>query len=292
MKIKTDKILLFYFFILLVFLIFHIIVNYLSRYNSTKIKDRVERKLNQLDRELEKGIYTINTFKSFDTDSIFEYYSEFKTNFKNTHYFLFYNENLTFWTTNRIDINELQPILVDDVYKLSNGWYRIKIFSSNFHKIVGLYLIKNDYLIQNEYLSNDFNEFLKFPSSFHINKTAEKGIQIFDSNGKFLFSLIYNGKSFIKVDDSLDFLITLFIIIFFELFLIHLILTQNFNQYIKLFLTLFVTSFIIYVTYINKPTSLFQSNLFSPFIYAYSQLIPSLGNLVIYLTVIIIAILY
>lgn len=197
------------------------------------------------------------------------------------------NNKLTFWSDNTPQI----PFVCDknsfrnDFMNFGNGWYEIRKINSANKLFVGLILIKNDYKNQNKYLVNNFQKSFNVLADTKIN-TLHKGYGIFNLKGNYLFSLEFLNNQ--QLDDTqvyLIFLIYLLGFIFFISFIRYLyewcypVFPGRLLFILSFGLDLFLLRFII--SYFKIPQLIFHSGLFSPLYYASSVLLPSLGDLLL-----------
>ncbi|MCZ2247788.1 MAG: GHKL domain-containing protein [Bacteroidia bacterium] len=210
---------------------------------------------------------------------------------------IYENDTLKFWTDNHIPVeNHLLNICLDNnIVKLINGWYEVRKSTLNSKIIIGLILIKNDYSFNNEYLSNDFAVGFHLPQSTQImeNKPNE-GIPIFNKENKYLFS-------FDKVEHEphlwLEHLLIISLLcslVFFwislEKLCFRIFHRFGFYTYYIAFGALLALFQLLMIK--NRfPQLLYNTELFSPSIYAHTTFIPSLGDL-LFLVILLSAYLY
>ena len=204
------------------------------------------------------------------------------------------NDSLLYWSSNAIPVTHLwdKNVFNLKIGHFENGWYEIRKREVNSIKTVGLLLIKHDFKYQNDYLINNFQDDFKLYSNTSVNK--EKGaFNIYTKDNEFLCSLNFSKEVIIS-----DQRIMLLFILYFTGFLVLIIALYyvyiSFKPLItrpKLFIIVFsldllLIRFIIF--YFRIPNVLYESKLFSPHYYGTSWLLPSLGDFVINVIILLI----
>jgi len=206
--------------------------------------------------------------------------------FNKAHGFSFFvveNANLIYWSDNSVPIDFIFNDTLPPIIHSGNALFRVISKSINQFTLYGLYLIKYDYIYENDYLSNEFHH--SFDLSEQTLLRAEKGkFNVLSENKRFLFSI--NFHPYKGLNNNQTFVI-LFLYLFSLLFFLGIIFEAHFilyryNGYHSLFLGGFILDVIIirFILYFFRiPNVLYNTNLFSPKYYAYSDIIPSLGDL-------------
>jgi len=203
--------------------------------------------------------------------------------------FIYKNDSLVFWSNNfvsSVNCNNTKP----KCFKLPNGWYLLSSKTSGDFKFVLAQLIKKEYNYQNEFLENHFQKEIKLPNNIELSLNASKN-NIYDKENNLLFSIqMVKSKQFNELSVFLIFLAYLLAFIIF--------LSILFDFYKKLpffnknqgfiFLAFIIDVFLIrwLVFYYRIPEFLNQTKLFSPFYYASSGFLPSLGDLIVNVSII------
>ncbi len=214
-------------------------------------------------------------------------------NYKNTYenkgilLYVFNKDTVLYWSDNSIALELIDKEHIKDkkVLKLNNGWFNVKFTTVNEYTVVGLILIKHEYIYQNEYLINSFNKDYKVPDNLQVSTTKGQN-NVYSKDNEFLFSVAKTGN--IQMSDRLILILLLFYLLAFIFFTSYL---SDIWQKIKYFkphpflnIILLVVQIIIlrgFVFYFKIPSVLYHSKLFSPFYYAVSSVLPSLGDLII-----------
>ncbi len=207
--------------------------------------------------------------------------------------FVYKNDSLVFWNDNSVVINNKFAFAAENsiyIY-LKNAWFVTKIQEVGDWKIVGLIQIKQVYPYENKYLVNEFQPEFNFPPTVKISsRQVPDGYPIFNSNGMYIFSLVFDKTCqhpwFQLYYPVIAYLICIILLGFF------LCTTINQIQKVKLkrnliFLVIVFTIVIKYFTgYYRYPAIFYELDLFNPQNMAISQSIPSLGDLLLWAMVI------
>jgi len=202
-----------------------------------------------------------------------------------TSVFIYEKDSLVYWSSNSIPVSSKfkENNFANHASKILNGWYDIRVHENENLSFVGLISIKKEYSYENQFLKNHFSPAFSLLNNVEI--SDKKGTnEILNIDGDFLFSLNVPSKYvFIKQ----TYLIVAFLYFLFYFFLI----AAMYNIYLILkdsikYKNLLVFAFIIDVLlvrfllqYFKIPNVLYESDLFSPGLYASSVLFPSLGDL-------------
>jgi signal transduction histidine kinase len=167
-----------------------------------------------------------------DLDSCFIAFQEkYADNLKKhgLYLFLYRNDTLDYWSTKDVAVPETwsSSIFGKPYVSLGNdlhasGKYASFVKSENENTIVGLVLIKNVHFVENKYLKTAFHKDFKLPANvkiFHEPVQEDNYYPITDSNGQFVWSLIFDTTCFYKYQIYLPALVQLLAIIVFFLFL-------------------------------------------------------------------------
>ncbi|MBN2611334.1 MAG: hypothetical protein JXB00_07240 [Bacteroidales bacterium] len=201
---------------------------------------------------------------------------------------IYKNNRLTNFTSNTI----LFPNYFDSLFYKSklifnnHAWYALKTYNLGQYQAVGLILIKKEFSYKNKFLENEFQSSFKMPPSVSIieNKT-ENSYEIRGNDGGYLFSLLINNElKYPWYKKNLAFFFYLTGIIVFLLF-INALLKRIDNPVKKNYaiagFTVFLAGFRLIQTVFRFPEGLYSNDLFSPVIFANSDLLPSLGDLLL-----------
>lgn len=207
--------------------------------------------------------------------------------------YLLKDGKVIFWSDNKIPLEEIldDSLASNRVVRLQNGWFQRYKQKYEGYTVLGLSLIKQNYPYDNEYLKNRFQAEYKLEMVPKI-IDDEGSYSVSDSEGNTLFSLEFDTE-FAGNEYTGRILFTLFLITFILLLLLLLHLHIKLNPFIRwpdAALVAFMLDAIIVrglIFYFRFPDTLHHSILFSPNLYASSVLNPSLGDLFLNITTIL-----
>lgn len=193
------------------------------------------------------------------------------------------NNKIIYWTSSTTPIDSISNFNNETgIIQLKNGWYQYIKAKKEEHTYLALILIKHQYSISNNYLTPCFHESFKLHNDIElVFDEATKSEHIYSLNGKFLFGLNelqfnYKSSNWIMV------LLFLSAFIFLILFVYHISSKLKlFKKYHTLITACYVVISYLLFTFLNFPSSLYLQKIFSPSVYAHSNILPSLGNLLL-----------
>ena len=200
-------------------------------------------------------------------------------------YFFIYSANnlrVSFWTTNSI-LPKVVPFQDTTIMQsLANGYYLEK---NTYYKdliFVTLVPIEYNYSLHNNYLQNNFALLSSGSENFHISlNKADEGVPFYSEKGLYLFNLhtIKNPADYYWI--GWCFLIGLACYcMFINGWLVQLLSGKNILGGIALYFISIITPLVLW-HFFHYPRSLFEWQLFSPELYASSNILSSLGSLLI-----------
>lgn len=228
-----------------------------------------------------------NSFKNSTGDLSCVSLSEYSTKYddEGLAFFVYDHDSLISWSTNAVAFD---TSLIDSIHKkslihLKNGWFDILHDSIGKTKLVCLILVKQDYRYQNEYLVNSFPDEFSLPDNVMI--SSQRGNHDILSHGNFLCSLsIKEGRA---VETYLPVLILLLFVcgLFFLIYLI-ISLFGKLSAVLKPAVITIITIctlvlFRILFFHYSLPGYIYSLDLFGPKYYAASEILPSLGDLLL-----------
>ena len=203
-------------------------------------------------------------------------------------YFIYNEDTLKVWTSNNPAIPEMTNygFFKKKVLLLENGWYQVARRVKDGRRFIAMFKIKNQYKHENEDLRNDFNPelFPGFSADLTFKNVAYpvKGV-----DGKRAFSVVPLEE--LKKNETVE------IAIFFSYLLSFIILIQlliNAFQKIlikKPFLLIVFPILVVGLRYFWLTSEwtgfLNDFELFNPELFASSEFVPSLGDLIINVTI-------
>lgn len=214
--------------------------------------------------------------------------------------FVFHGNWETFWSSDQIDINSEIRNLADGVYfkKFKNGYFEIikrelpGSYGQDF--VIGAIPIKEQYYYDNPYLPDEFYKLSKISSQYQVN-TKGIGLPIRNMDGLTLFFLKYNdrgeGPPSAWISGILKALATFCVLLFLNLFFVQVGKKSHpgMGFLLWLLLLLFLRSLSYHYSF---PFNYGSFRLFDPTIYASSDVLRSLGDLLINVLLVFWVILY
>ena len=283
----------------LLFLFLALIFSYRAGQNASpeNIHKTLQKKILQNETCLSQTMNNLlKDVEGFSYPAIDSILSSEKTKSLNYYFFFYENDSLAYWSDNAVPVpaHYDASLFSSQPAFLANGIYLHRDSLIDAKRILVLCLVRHQYPFQNIYLLNDFHESYGIPSKTDISFSEEE-LNIYDSRGQFLFSVIPPDK---KLLDGFPayFLLFLYAFLFLSLSaaIYHFYLV--FRQYLKsrfLFMLAFAIDIIILrvlMFIFRLPNDIHNSVIFSPNPYALSDLVPSLGDFFFHsLTIIVIA---
>ncbi len=221
-----------------------------------------------------------------------EYIQKLKKLFDNKGIILavFDDSKQTFWSHNHIPFHQLQePPSAVGAVNAQNGWYYYYHQKDNGKSFVAYYLVKQDFKYQNQFLVNRFHDELPgISNTFFVSDREDEGYPIYSKDGHYLFSLVLRSET--ALETTSGFVATTALLLAVAGLLVFLFYT--FRYFSRLFqagkriraitgfiLTLLVVRTLSFIWSI--PAALYDTTLFSPELYATSDILPSLGDLMV-----------
>lgn len=251
-----------------------------------------EKKLHQKEEAIEKLI--VSMASEIETTGYDDLFKQQLANYKSLYQtegfvlLVYENDSLRFWSDNHIPVeNFLLKICLDSkIVKLNNGFFEVRRKEVNNKIIIGLILIKNDYSFNNEYLKDEYAVGFHLPASTNISELkTNMGYEIKSKEKHFLFMLdkvAHEAHLWIEYLQIISFLICLvFLIMLLEQVCFRWLHHIGFYAY---YLTFGLLLAVIRVAMLKSafPLALYNTELFSPSIYAHTAYIPSLGDLLLH----------
>ncbi len=197
------------------------------------------------------------------------------------------NDSVVYWSTNSIPVEDIivDTLYISEIFHLNNGWYEIREKRFKDYLIRGAILIKREYRYQNEYLTNAFQKDFTLPDNCEI-QLMEGGYNVFSSEGYLLCSLLFkNVKTFSEISEHIAFASFILAYIFFISFLVLLLrkITKKykFEAVWVLLICLLIAGFRYVCFRFRLPDFAYSFNAFGPKYYANSDIVPSLGDLLL-----------
>jgi two-component system nitrogen regulation sensor histidine kinase NtrY len=200
--------------------------------------------------------------------------------------FLEYVDNkLVHWSDNSFDIPDVysDSLFSKQLLFIHNGWFITKSLQSGNEKIIALLRIRNDFSFENDLVKSGFVSVFDLPEGTAISfNRGSSGFDIKDSQGKWLFSLVYpltREPSYYIVLPILLWIIALALAVIL-IITVAALLTRSGRRYMSVALS-FLALGIIYalILFTRKPALFFMTGLFSGYRFSPNWFIPSMGHL-------------
>lgn len=197
------------------------------------------------------------------------------------------DKKLIYWSDNDFDV----PRIFDDsLYNkplifMQNGWFLTKTIQAGNETIVGMLRVYTDFTFENNIIKNGFEEDYKIPGKVGFTMDPdESDFNIFNKEGDYLFSLYFPEET----EDTWFILIPLFLwaLAFVLFILLSLEVTRLLAGKGRKILSVAFVMFLYTAGYFillstGKPSVLFKTELFSPYVFSMNNIIPSLGHMVL-----------
>jgi len=263
-----------------------------NRYKNTFVyssvnKSKVEKVLKQKEQVLSSVTEKYSKLlKSTNTDSLFlasdNIFTVLEEN--NLAILIYKNDSLIFWSNKDFTNEEIfsHSYYGNWALKNYNSFIISRLTEVNNYKIVGIIPIKKVYPFENQYLKSSFYSEFHIPDNYDtsIDDTFDN-IRINDKENKYAFSLV-------KKYDKTSRIIYLFYLLLYFSFIVFTILAiaSILKTIIKSQLWIIVAGilflfFRFILMHYKFPEFIYTNDLFSPFYYAESWYLPSLGDLLI-----------
>ena len=194
------------------------------------------------------------------------------------------NDTLICWTSNLINTLKFNSNFKDGISLIlnNNGSYLAYYKKTGSFQFVLFYKIYERYNYKNQYLNNKFNSDLLFLDNGIISPQPLKSFfDIKDISGKYLFSIEIFSKDWL---DNIWLILFSVIALIIFCFNFHLLCNYLLQFNIALGTLLFFgVMFIVkkLLLFYQLPSYLYHNSLFSPVVYASSDIVPSLGDFLV-----------
>lgn len=247
----------------------------------TDFENAFQEKTAELETDLER--FSKSYPESGSVDECFAYAEKFeeKTGFA---YLSFNADTLDLWSSNRISIPNPSDSYWEQnvIVLLENGWYKLATLRDRERLFVGAFLIKNEYKYENEDLVNEFSPELA-PNLKGEITFDNKGFAVHDERGEQIFSIVPVEEA--EKNAGLEVIIfTCYLLGFVILFQLLINAFQRLLISKPLLLIIFpLTVVVLRYLWLKSGWTGFFSNfeLFNPDLFSSSEMAPSLGDLII-----------
>ncbi|MCU4158245.1 HAMP domain-containing histidine kinase [Carboxylicivirga sp. A043] len=200
-------------------------------------------------------------------------------------FYLYKDSNLVAWSTHTVSLDIIKQES-PSIIQLSNGWFLQHQINIGQYTLKGISLIKEQYEYQNKFLTNRFADDFKISHTPLISlDKANSQYVIFDINNQYLFSLNYNDHDIISPISIAAFIIytiSFAILILLGIGFLELYKLKEWSNRLLVGIFVYYTILCLLFKYYAIPTEFNNLDLFSPVTFAVSDLISSLGSLLIF----------
>ncbi|MEN6455669.1 MAG: HAMP domain-containing sensor histidine kinase [Prolixibacteraceae bacterium] len=257
-----------------------------------KVTEKFEKKLQTrqalLEKNLEKIAHTVEN-EDFDGDfqSAFHPLSSLFPQ-KGLGFLIADDQKLLFWSSNRFPFERIYLKQAPDekLLFLPNGVYLSSVKKVRNLNIVGLILLKENYPIRNDYIANRFAKGFNIPETYKIQPDpSDNGLPVHGLAGEYLFSLVPGGNIVCEKSQLYLPALIFFLALILLLFTIRLFLKSKYQNepFILRIVVLGLVLAGLYWLHIlfRIPRVCYVFDLFSPAMYAFSLMLPSLGDMLL-----------
>lgn len=199
--------------------------------------------------------------------------------------FIYEHDSLIIWTNNHVTIPITSPneLINEEVVKLSNGWYYLYKTKTDSFTVYGSFLIKSTFEYENQDLQNSFSPYFAGLIDGEIELPNNDNYPILNAENETVFS-IQPSKDYVKNEILEGIVFTCYLMTIF--IFLQLIISSSQHVLIKKpYLLILFPIAILTVRYLSIQFNWFHLfdgfKLFSPELFASSEYIPSLGDLII-----------
>ncbi len=197
------------------------------------------------------------------------------------------DRKLIYWSDNSFDVPQEQndTLFSKPFIFVRNGWFLPRTVEAGNEMIVGLLRIHTDFGFENDIIKNGFEKDFRIPASVGFsNERSQSGYNINDSRGTFLFSLTFPEirQNTVLIMIPLAFWLAFLVFIILLMVTVSKIMDQKGRPLSGVLFNLLVFASIYFLlVFFNKPSVLFRTDLFSPYVFSLNRFIPSLGHLLV-----------
>lgn len=193
---------------------------------------------------------------------------------------------LIYWSDNSFDV----PVLLQDdslfskpLIFMQNGWFLPETIEAGNEKIAGLLRVRTVYSFENDIVKNGFGKDFGMPPEVQLSTkmSDQEYNNVYNIHGEFLFSLVFpeviSNTSYIFIP------LILWIAVFLLILILTIEMVRNLSRKGKniagVLLCLLIFAIIYtFILLVRKPSIIFRTGLFSPYVFSLNNFIPSLGH--------------
>lgn len=199
---------------------------------------------------------------------------------KNLVYFIYDSTGVRFWTDNSVPLSDEQIRTKPDktIWHLRNGWYYAERFQTGACTALGLALVRKEYFYRNDYLEEEFYD-TSIPAFIEFSEQSRPGA-VPVKQGDEVLVWAYSGFESRTAGTSSGWVVLLAVGILLLCTGIHLLLTTRYPGLVPWFAIILLL--IRYLSFrFRFPEVLYAHPIFDPALYAASDWLPTLGDLLI-----------
>ncbi len=174
------------------------------------------------------------------------------------------------------------------IIKTPDGWYQLSIAKNGDYSYILLDLISHEYPYQNDYLIREFNPVYNLSADYTISFTGGQ-YPVKDDSGKALLYLNLNSSTTNNITWEQQFVLYTLLLISYILLIMAVYQTFSLLGYKKFIVICSTLAIVILIRVlqfqIGIPGFFKEFEIFSPLVYASSTWIPSLGDLLLNVTI-------
>jgi len=256
--------------------------NQFDKNSVEKFQQKFQQKEEKLHHSIDNLSYLINSHHSIN-----DLYS-LSTNLskeEDLDVFIYTNDSLVVWTNNHVTIPITSPnkLINEEVVKLSNGWYYLYKTKTDSFTVYGSFLIKSAFEYENQDLQNSFSPYFSGIFDGEIQLANTDNYTIKNQENETVFS-IQPSENYVKNELIEGIVFTCYLITIFIFLQLIIASTQTVLTKKSYLLIVFPIALLI-IRFLSIKLNWFKLfndfKLFSPELFASSEYISSLGDLII-----------
>jgi two-component system nitrogen regulation sensor histidine kinase NtrY len=247
-----------------------------------KFQQKFQQKEENLHHSIDNLSYLLNSHQSLN--DLYNFSTDLSKK-GDLDIFIYEHDSLIIWTNNHVTIPLTNPnkLINEEVVKLSNGWYYLYKTKTDSFTVYGSFLIKSTFEYENQDLQNSFSPYFAGIIDGEIELPNNENYAIINNENDTIFS-IQPSKEYVKNEILEGIVFACYLIIIF--IFLQLIISSTQHLLIKKpYLLIAFPIGILAVRFLSIEynwLNLFDDfKLFSPELFASSEYIPSLGDLII-----------
>jgi signal transduction histidine kinase len=256
--------------------------NQFDKRSIDKFQQKFQQKEESLHHSIDNLSYLLNSHQSLK-----DLYS-FSTDLSekgDLDVFIYAHDSLIVWTNNHVTIPITSPnkLINKEVVKLPNGWYYLYKTKTDSFTVYGSFLIKSTFKYENQDLQNSFSPYFSGIIDGEIGLANDESYTIKNNENETVFS-IQPSKEYVRNETLECIVFTCYLIALFVF--LQLIISSTQHLIIKKpYLLIVFPIVILAIRFLSIQLNWFnlfdEFKLFSPELFASSEYIPSLGDLII-----------